>query len=418
MYALMLSILLCTTGLAVKEKAMFAWDFAASAAARDTIISGEVFDQQTLLDAVLDHYESAVIDHEFDVRLQNLWPIRGFDPPQYEVLFPHLVSIDAEGRATRLGDCWARVDVSWGNLIRQMQFMVKREMSVSYQFSHWAAGSLVAHMEAAVAERRDGQTPPDCLPLYTKTENGVYLPAAGCWLADLSGELNCLSTCLRFDGRDMMPSYGIPPTEWRQEYPANPLTLVSPRHCLCAGHFCPHPGWKARWYDTNPPYYAEREVVEVLNWLNVPNKGDLAVCVLDADLPETVSFAQVLPAAAEDQLPLLGQTLSYAQYMPSHSWPRAIWLNQYRQAGILRASLGGGHFMSWGDPDHEFCPGPIFGDSGSPIFFLIDDEPILINLMSAGYTRTRNAEVNESMAELGGGYQLTEIDLSSFNNYG
>ena len=62
------------------------------------------------------------------------------------------------------------------------------------------------------------------------------------------------------------------------------------------------------------------------------------------------------------------------------------------------------------------------GDSGSPRFLIVNDELILlftIHLWSnSGPGLTANiAAVNSAMTTLGGGYQLTLADLSSFTDY-
>ena len=60
----------------------------------------------------------------------------------------------------------------------------------------------------------------------------------------------------------------------------------------------------------------------------------------------------------------------------------------------------------------------ISGDSGNPAFLLIDDEPVLMlthffAVYGPFYTSSFD-EVNAAMTALGGGYQLTEINLTGY----
>jgi hypothetical protein len=68
-------------------------------------------------------------------------------------------------------------------------------------------------------------------------------------------------------------------------------------------------------------------------------------------------------------------------------------------------------------PRSLFGENLIGGDSGNPAFLLVDGEAVLIltHHFSTGgpfYTAHFDA-VNAAMAQLGGGYQLTEFDLCS-----
>jgi hypothetical protein len=65
----------------------------------------------------------------------------------------------------------------------------------------------------------------------------------------------------------------------------------------------------------------------------------------------------------------------------------------------------------------------IIGDSGQPAFVLINGEPVLLGVTTGGGTSTGTliseeiTAVNTMMTTLGGGYQLTAIDLSAFPTY-
>ena len=63
------------------------------------------------------------------------------------------------------------------------------------------------------------------------------------------------------------------------------------------------------------------------------------------------------------------------------------------------------------------------GDSSNPLFIMINDQPVLLAVWTGilgplGYGTSVTVfkkDINYLMSELGGGYQLEEIDLSEFN---
>jgi hypothetical protein len=63
----------------------------------------------------------------------------------------------------------------------------------------------------------------------------------------------------------------------------------------------------------------------------------------------------------------------------------------------------------------------VVGDSGSPLFIVINDELVLINCWyyaySGPFVTNYYSDINAAMTSLGGGYSLTDIDLSSFTSY-
>jgi hypothetical protein len=65
----------------------------------------------------------------------------------------------------------------------------------------------------------------------------------------------------------------------------------------------------------------------------------------------------------------------------------------------------------------------IDGDSGNPAFLIIDDELVIITVWTfagagAGTSIAYHKDaINTMMATLGGGYSLTEIDLSGFTDF-
>jgi hypothetical protein len=70
----------------------------------------------------------------------------------------------------------------------------------------------------------------------------------------------------------------------------------------------------------------------------------------------------------------------------------------------------------------EYYESKIAGDSGNPCFFVIDNELVFLFVFTFGGAGSGTSiqyhhdDVNTIMNNLGGGYQLTEMDLSKYMN--
>lgn len=229
------------------------------------------------------------------------------------------------------------------------------------------------------------------------------------WAADV--DLTCLAA---------YNSYG-----WGGEGgPQRAGTLVSPRHFLCATHFLIPVG-------TRMYFVKQGGKVAVRTVTDYRTVGpDITVGVLDSDVPAGINFAKILPFSAYNFRKKLYAPEGYeAQVYP---WPVPVLnCNQFREG--LVADVG-----TWGpagvnyvcsnrpptDPQrHEFYKDVIVGDSGSPSFVIINGTAVLLTQWTYGGAGQGDEDVyyapliNAAMTELGGGYQLTEIDLSAFPDF-
>ncbi len=143
---------------------------------------------------------------------------------------------------------------------------------------------------------------------------------------------------------------------------------------------------------------------------------DLTVGLLDSDVPTNrISFARVLPD-------------NYADYIRTGERLPAIRLDQEEKAlvgDVWRVtSQSGKAFTSCAVPvdatRFAFYERIVLYDSGNPCFLWINGQPVLLTVWTRGgpgsgtsVTAFKN-DINQLMSDLGGGYQLTEIDLSGF----
>jgi hypothetical protein len=192
-------------------------------------------------------------------------------------------------------------------------------------------------------------------------------------------------------------------------------TLISPRHAIFATHYYPSVGSTLRWVA------ADNTVItrELTGFVTVGT--DLLVGVLDSDVPSSISFAKILPAGFKSRLstnlaaariPVLAtdqeeKLIVVDLHTVDHD--NAIGESCLMQVPVsaLRSSFS------------ELLVG---GDSGNPAFWVINGDMVMLTVWRSssggGYgvsIPAYTAEINAAMTTLGGGYQLTEVDLSGFS---
>lgn len=186
---------------------------------------------------------------------------------------------------------------------------------------------------------------------------------------------------------------------------ANAGILISPRHVLFVTHYYPAINTEITWM-TADNQAATRTLTA---FASLPETGsyypDLTVGVLDADVPETVSFAKVLDDT--------GLPSSWTGYCV----PVVV---RNREDKLSIADIG-----TWGNSISLSMPitptraakyqAMVSGDSGSPVCLVHDTKLVLVNLVTFGgagrgsnISRHRDA-INAAMTSLGGGYQLTVL---------
>jgi hypothetical protein len=170
----------------------------------------------------------------------------------------------------------------------------------------------------------------------------------------------------------------------------------------------------------------ERTMTNILahpDYATEPNHyPDLAVGVLDSDVPGTISFAKVLPADWKDYFP------SQMDYNKEPGVPVMV-LDQEEKALVYNlgnVSEGGPKPVPqtvYTDVPQDVLRSPFYevgvnGDSGDPMFMVIDGELVILTVLTcSGYGTDLQAftdDINTMMTTLGGGYQLTPIDLSKY----
>jgi|LakMenE18May11ns_1017448.scaffolds.fasta_scaffold9958826_12 hypothetical protein len=302
------------------------------------------------------------------------------------------------------GDCLVRADASDGEIVLTRLLTTSDSSSTVDTFQSWNTSSLSYHCESQVNNLILNKTQ---LNLFTIANGNSFIRNANCWAHNV--DLSCASP-------------------WNST--AGPLmagTLVSPKHVIFCKHagFYPSLGSTIFFVDIN-----NNIITRTISNLSPISICDVVVGTLNSDVPSNIKFSKILPDNFNVYFPSLQNLSSQIWYVP------AIYLNQSDLAGIMGLRLlkdGGilGLELINNIQSALYKPNistyinysiPIVtGDSGNPMFLIINNEPVLLGVFTGpssgahvSYSTIKSA-INNIMSS--SGYQLTEINLSSFNTY-
>lgn len=184
-------------------------------------------------------------------------------------------------------------------------------------------------------------------------------------------------------------------------------TLVTKRHIIYANHFgipIIDGGTPVLFVRTDNTVVQRRLVAQASD-----AGSDIAIGLLDADVPEGIEIAPVLPADFEKHLGSRNATLSVvvdAEEKANVQVCDTFWSGQY-STNMLSANWMPAEWKqlsAWGE-------NIIAGDSGSPAFLLICNELVLLGCfwtaMGGPHVGARAELVNRLINQLSPGYSLT-----------
>jgi hypothetical protein len=200
------------------------------------------------------------------------------------------------------------------------------------------------------------------------------------------------------------------------------VTMVSPRHYLNARHVALSPGTLVVFLDTNNVIYLRTVVQTVDIGTNSADMlaKDTTVGILDADLPPSVGFLQVIPT-------------NYTNYLPTTTYSYVQGIGLHQDLSLFSQP------MTFGDPtsvDWNNSVAPLFGlgtswdiilfpgDSSNPEMLLINNQLVLVSHnfgsgIGPNYAYLTDA-INQQMHYLstnnavGTDYQLTPFSLTNW----
>lgn len=190
-------------------------------------------------------------------------------------------------------------------------------------------------------------------------------------------------------------------------------TMISPRHYLCATHMHPE-GYTLAFLDVN----------NVVHWRKTMQRtdvtNDIAVGILDQDLPLSVGFLPVLPANFTNYFPLtnsftvqgIGMNQDFCLFgepMNFANWPHVLW----NSGATVPDGLG----TNWNVTIRG-------GDSSNPAMILVGNQLVLVAhnfFVNGGPNYAYHIPaINEAMHRLSeknhvsSDYQLTEFSLTNW----
>lgn len=265
-------------------------------------------------------------------------------------------------------------------------------------FVSFATGSVAQLAADAIDSRLAGKTAAASLALFATQSHTATPPAyvrnASFWGSDI--DFTC---CSVWNSSGSNTRAG---------------TLISPRHVLFAAHYQILDGATVRFVDASGTVVNRVMTSKVAHPNYTPYFPDIAIGVLDSDVPAEISFARVLPVTFASRL----AAVSSVARLP------VVVLDQ-EEKGLIADWTGLDTSVRGSPPTNakrlEFFENIIPGDSGNPVFMLVNGQPVLLTVLTfggPGFAGTAIASqrdaINSMMASLGGGYQLTDVNLSNF----
>ena len=285
----------------------------------------------------------------------------------------------------------------------------------SKTFYSWQSDSLAYHISDSIDTLLSSHNPTTGKSIYSVKDhaNANYEYNTDCWAHSLSSVLTSNS-----------------PWNSNSNSGQKAGALISPRHIMFATHYQISTGSTIRFVKMDGTV-VDRVLENKIQLPNYENHyPDITIGLLDYDVDEGISFAKVLPQNIASYLPTL--------YSGDVSVPRipAIFIDQEEKAliedwykdeyWVPGGKLVSGYFIwlikSTDSTRVNYYESVIGGDSGSPVYTIINGEAVLLTVTTYnnGFgtsIRHNYAAINTVMEQLGGGYQLTDVDLSSFPTY-
>lgn len=257
------------------------------------------------------------------------------------------------------------------------------------------------HINISITSKLLNKTPSDRLVYSSQNpyggvgDAGFWTRNPNCWLNGVTN-ISCFSPAQR-SGANWWQRGG---------------TLITRKHALFAKHFATSiisGGTPLIFVDE----YNNAISRKIINYGY--DSSDIAIALLDSEVPSNIKIAKVLPP-------------NYQDYIETSSYKYVVGLDQEEKAIIKRNNLAYitdlvdvPRIVSIPldnlDPYYSFTEDIIVGDSGNPVFIIIDNELVVLTTWFTPYSgpfiTTRYDVVNSIINNLspGEGYGLTPVDL-------
>jgi len=267
-----------------------------------------------------------------------------------------------------------------------------------------AADSLRTHIITAIDNELIGKVASTGKPIYSSQDHTTpaYVRNASCWAADYVSQLTAISP---WNSDASFQKAGV---------------LVSPRHVLFATHYLPAVDSTIRFVKADNTVVTRTITdLETLTVVDAPNLyPDITVGLLDSDVGSGINFAKVLTVSFTDKLPPLNT--NFLPCARTDQEEKLLICNLVNLPTATSPTQFCSMLQPADIPRLEFYENMVGGDSGSPVFFFINGEMVLLTVMTNGGQGSGTSisayidDINAAMTTLGGGYQLTPVDISTF----
>lgn len=307
--------------------------------------------------------------------------------------------LDATGslvgnRLSRVSDGMCRVIARHPLLSQGLVLDMTRLVDHEYEVLDGFEPGSLAHEIVDQMTTLIGDKTASAKPVYSAQNHtdGIYVRDSSCWAASL--DLTAVSPWNSLGGSTRAG------------------TAISPRHTMHAAHYPVTIGTVLR-------FVAAGNVVVSRTVEDVTSIGsDMQIALLDTALPGTITPVKFLPADLYDYLPSLVRRV-----LPVLAF-------DYQEQALVKTTAAtdflASSFMLFANaleqPFIRMTEPIIGGDSGNPIFFVVDGEACLLSHWSASTTGPAYhkllSTIGSAMTSLGGGYSPQTVNLSAFTNYG
>lgn len=271
--------------------------------------------------------------------------------------------------------------------------------------NYFNTGCLGSALTTGMGYKIDGLTANNSTKSVYSTQNhtsGIYVRSSTCWGKD-------------FDWTGVSP--------WNSTGGGQRAgTLISPCHIIFAKHFQIDIGATIR-FITQDNIVITRTIT---NKYSIST--DITIGKLDTDVPETIKFYKII------------DTINNPNKCTKWGWIPLTYFDQEEKLLTFKTNYSNGskingtdfYMTQWNYINEIYYPSyytqfnafyelPIGGDSGNPIFMIVNNEPVIVSTFwgsnSGPLIAYYKDAINEAMNILGGEYQLTEIDISSFPDF-
>jgi hypothetical protein len=354
-------------------------------------------------DAVYRRYYSDEILTEADVQIVD--PTGDVDNVRFVSVDTDVATVNAiTGSVSRVADGTARIVAKSRLLNRTVDVPVVLTQTQADRFDHFVEGSLFRTFADGVDSRIAVEGAEASIFSTRDHTNGVYVRNANCWANDV--DMSGLGFCWK----------------WPTSQAVINMALITPQDVIGAAHYTVNAnGQQVRFVTPD-----NELVTATLSSYTTYGLGfggtDIMVGHLDRRVDvDGITPVKLFPADMSDYY--------------SHKLERApsLVLNKYLSALVYERMEYDGYSPEYYIPTDadrlSFYQQLLTGDSGSAIGHIINDEFVLAtHISTAGglppgqYIRGPNycdyLDLIAAMLDsLGGGYQLTEVDLSGFTSY-